>query len=153
MEHKFKTIIGAVASKFECSKYRVLFKLDKLPKGLPEKGIYIFYEGERVLYVGRSNNIKKRLRYHLNNSHYQATFAFLLAREESGCLKPSYKKEGSRSHLFKNIKFRECFDAARNRISKMSVRVIEEADPTKQALLEIYAAVATGAKYSTFDNH
>jgi hypothetical protein len=35
----------------------------------------------------------------------------------------------------------------------MSVRWVVEADPTTQALLEIYVAIATGARYNDFDTH
>jgi hypothetical protein len=35
----------------------------------------------------------------------------------------------------------------------MDVRYVEEIDPLKQALLEIYAAVSCGAKHNDFDTH
>ena len=35
----------------------------------------------------------------------------------------------------------------------MNVRYAHEPDPTSQALLEIYVAVATGARYNDFDTH
>lgn len=153
MEPEFKKIIDAVAANYEQCKSCHAFTLKKPPPHLPQRGIYILCEGETVLYVGRSNRIKQRLRDHICNSHFKATFAFLLAREATGNLKPSYKKEGSRAHLLKGEKFQQCFNAAREKISKMNVLVLEEVNPTKQALLEIYAATVTNAPYSAFDNH
>jgi len=35
----------------------------------------------------------------------------------------------------------------------MSVRYVHDPDSTSQALLEIYVAVATGARYNDFDTH
>lgn len=35
----------------------------------------------------------------------------------------------------------------------MDARVVEENDPTHQALLEIYAAYLTDAQHNDFDNH
>lgn len=153
MEPEFRKIIDSVAANYEQSKDCSAFMLKNPPNHIPQKGIYLLCEGKTVLYVGRSNRIVKRLKDHICNSHFKATFAFLLARETTGNLKPSYKREGSRTHLLKDRKFQECFDAARERIGKMNVLVLEENNPTKQALLEIYAATVTSAPYSVFDNH
>ena len=35
----------------------------------------------------------------------------------------------------------------------MEIRVVEEADPVSQALLEIYAAMVLPTKYNDFSNH
>jgi hypothetical protein len=35
----------------------------------------------------------------------------------------------------------------------MHVQYVHEPDPLRQALLEIYVAVVTGAKYNDFDTH
>lgn len=153
MERKFEIMISQVAAKYEQLQKSILFNLKRIPRDLPKKGVYLFSENNRVLYVGRSNNIKQRLRNHIADSHFKATFAFLLAREESNFLRPSYKQKNSRENLLQNRVFRRCFDKARTSIREMKVRVVEETDATKQALLEIYATVATSAKYSTFDNH
>ena len=49
-------------------------------KKLPDRGVYVFYEGEKPMYVGRSNQIWERIRTHGRNgaTHNQATFAFRL---------------------------------------------------------------------------
>jgi predicted GIY-YIG superfamily endonuclease len=124
-----------------------------LPKSMPETGIYMFLQNGQVLYVGRTNRLRKRLQYHIRNNHNQATFAFLLARHSTGQKKASYKKAGSRNDLLNNNEFREEFDKARRSIREMDLKFIEERDPTKQALLEICVAMKTRAKYNDFDNH
>lgn len=129
------------------------FTLNKLPEGVPCAGVYMFSENGQVLYVGRTNNLRMRLRYHTRNSHNQATFAFLLARHNTGQTKATYKKRGSRADLLRDPTFRSAFDKARERIREMNIQFIEESDPIRQSLLEICAALRTGAKYNSFDNH
>ncbi len=129
---------------------------ESLPIKMFERGVYLLSEGERHLYVGRSNDIKKRIGRHSRpgSTHRMAAFAFRLAREATGNLKATYKKgEGSRSALMEDEGFVLAFDAAKARIRKMSLRFVEENDPVRQALLEIYVAVVLGTPYNDFDNH
>src|SRR3989338_556769 len=117
-------------------------------------GIYLFSENDKPLYVGRTNNLKRRIRNHTRPSHNMATFAFLLARHATERLSASYRPSGSRKDLLKNdAAFRKAFDDARERIKRMDVRFVEEKEPVGQALLEIYAAYVSKAKYNDFDTH
>lgn len=124
------------------------YGMDSLPTVMPDAGITLFTEDEQAMYVGRTNRLRKRLQSHLQNNHNQATFAFLLARRTIGQIKASCKKDGSRSALLTQPNFRAAFDKARDRIRRMSVQWIEEKDPVKQTLLEVFAALRTGAKYN-----
>ncbi len=129
---------------------------EQLPSKMPRKGVYLLSEGERHLYVGRSNNIRGRIGRHSRPSatHRMAAFAFRLAREATGNLRASYKKgEGSRTALMENPAFVDAFTSAKARIRKMNLRFVEEADPIRQALLEIYVAVVLKTPYNDFDNH
>jgi len=45
------------------------------------------------------------------------------------------------------------FKSARERIKRMYVQFIEELNPIRQALLEIFAFLQAKAKYNDFDNH
>lgn len=49
--------------------------------------------------------------------------------------------------------FGSAFLAAKRRVADMEIRYVEEADPVKQALLEIYAATSLGTPYNDFENH
>ncbi|MDH5190063.1 MAG: GIY-YIG nuclease family protein [Gammaproteobacteria bacterium] len=153
MSIKFDSIIKEVKEKYTQLVLSKKFKYSDLPKRLPSAGIYFFSEDGIPLYVGRTNNLKKRLQYHTRNNHNQATFAFLLARHETGNIKASYTKKGSRSDLLKDNVFREAFDRARERICHMDIQFVEESDPINQTILEVYAAFESGAKYNNFDNH
>lgn len=123
---------------------------------MPRKGVYLLSEYGSHLYVGRSNDIKQRIGRHSlpGATHRMAAFAFRLAREATGNLKPTYKKgSGSRQALMEDEVFVAAFDAAKARIRKMELRFVEEADPVRQALLEIYVAVVLSTPYNDFDNH
>jgi len=130
-----------------------IYRMDALPKVIPLAGVYMLSEDGHALYVGRTNNMRKRLQSHTRNNHNQATFAFLLAREQTGNKQATYKKEGSRDDLLSQPSFRLVFDSARERIRRMDVQFIEELNPIRQALLEICASLRSKARYNDFDNH
>ena len=52
-----------------------------------------------------------------------------------------------------NPEFVAAFDSAKARIRNMDLRFVEETDPVRQALLEIYVAEVLGTPYNDFDNH
>jgi uncharacterized protein (UPF0297 family) len=127
-----------------------------LPKDVPKAGIYLLSEGDRHLYVGRSNGLRARIRRHCrpSASHRMGAFAFRLAREATGQLQPTYKKgDGSRSALAEDPAFLKAFVDAKARIRLMDLRYVEEGDPVRQCLLEVYAAVVLATPYNDFDNH
>jgi hypothetical protein len=117
-------------------------KYGSIQRPIPLRGIYLFSEGTKHLYVGRTNRLSQRLRGHCapSGSHFTATFAFRIARETTGMLNASYTKLGSRAELVKTLVFATGFTEAKRRVASMDLRFIEESDPTRQALLEIYTA-------------
>ncbi|MGD1149342.1 MAG: GIY-YIG nuclease family protein [Thermoanaerobaculaceae bacterium] len=126
-----------------------------LPRLMPDRGIYLFSEKGKHLYVGRSNHLRQRLQGHcrLSGSHFKATFAFLIARHRTRQTRATYQSAGSRMALTKDKTFARQFAAAKRRVARMEIRFVEETDATRQALLEIYAAVALGTRYNDFDTH
>ena len=123
-----------------------------LPPSIPKSGVYLFSEGARHLYIGRSRNIRQRLGLHVGGPA-GASFAFKLARQTCGRPKATYVKKGSRSDLMTMPKFTEAFVAAKLRIRAMDIRFVEEADSNRQALLEIYATLSLGTPYNDFETH
>ncbi len=120
------------------------------------QGVYLFSEGDQHLYIGRSNNLRQRYRQHSTpgSQHNQAVFAFKLARVATGRIKPAYVSgNDSRKGLLENAEFMEAFKQAKRRVRRMDYRFVEEADQTRQALLEIYCAVVLGCLYNDFDTH
>jgi len=117
-------------------------------------GIYLFSENGVHLYVGRSNNIRRRVYRHYHGGVMAASFAFRLARVETGNLKATYKKgKGSRKALVQDSVFAKAFDNAMDRIRRMELRFVEEVDPLNQGLLEIYVAVGLKTPFNDFDTH
>jgi len=153
MNKDFKQAVDSLQPKYEALLAMEPVTLADLPRHMPKKGVYLFSEGDRHLYAGRTNGLRSRLQGHVRDSHYTATLAFLIARIQTGKLQPSYKPKESRFDLLRNQEFRAAFDNARQRIRKMDIRYVEEADPVRQALLEIYVALASGAEHNSFDNH
>ena len=118
--------------------------------------MYLLSERGRHLYVGRSGRgLRARIQGHSRPgaTYETATFAFRLAREATGDLQASYKPQGSRRDLAARPAFRKAFDRAKARIRAMQVRFVSEPEPIRQAVLEMYIAVAVGARYNDFDTH
>jgi predicted GIY-YIG superfamily endonuclease len=126
-----------------------------LPSDMPSAGVYVLYENDQPVYVGRSNRMKYRLQEHCrpSSNHNTAPFAFRLAREKTCNVKASYVTKGSRAELEKDPAFKKAFDDSKQRVRVMKVKYVEERDPIRQYLLEIYVAMSTGAKYNDFDTH
>ncbi len=133
------------------------FTYHSRPKSLaPTGAIYLFSENDRHLYVGRTNNVKRRLRDHCGtgSGHNAAPFAFILARKATGHTTPSYQKNGlNRKALMLDLMFCGAFEAAKERIALMQIRYVLVSDPVCQALLEVYVATVLQTEHNDFDNH
>lgn len=127
------------------------------PDDKPLRGIYLFTEGKNHLYVGRSNDIVGRYYAHRRESSGDgvAVFAFRLACMSSNRTGISYKAghQDTRAMKMKDPDFFRHFSIAKARIREMDFRYVLESDPVKQALLEVYCAVALKTPHNTFDNH
>lgn len=122
---------------------------------MPVRGIYLFSDGAKSLYVGRSNNIRRRIGLHCRpgSQHNQATFAFRMARLQTGRTEAAYTTSGSRGELIKDPVFSSIFAKCKGRIRQLDLRFVEEQDSTRQALLEIYVATALETPFNDFENH
>ncbi|MDO9022920.1 MAG: GIY-YIG nuclease family protein [Deltaproteobacteria bacterium] len=155
MDPSFASLIESLEPKCIALLTMSPVKYRSLSPPLPNRGIYLFSEGDRHLYVGRTNRLRQRLAGHClpSASHFTATFAFRLARESTGRLKATYKKEGSRAALLEDLAFKTAFTAGKARVAGLDLRYVEEMDPTRQAVLEIYVATVLGTPYNDFENH
>jgi predicted GIY-YIG superfamily endonuclease len=131
------------------------YRKGSLPKNIPKSGVYLFSIGDTHLYVGRSDRIRHRCLEHSRSTsaHNSASFAFLLAREKTNNIRAAYKTEGGRKWLVQQPEFKSAFLSAKIEIENMDFRYVEEPDPNRQALLEIYVAITLDAKYNGFKNH
>jgi hypothetical protein len=151
MNEKFRLVVESLQPKLEELLAMAPIQPTALPPTMPQAGVYLLSEEERHLYVGRSDSMPKRFRNHYRGTHKQAAFAFKLAREATGVTNPTYQQVGSRDDLMTKDEFIAAFQQARIRIGNMSLRYVEEADPLRQCLLEVYVSVVLGSSYNRWN--
>lgn len=153
MNARFRKLVETLEAK-----RRELLKLPPvtasgIPSNTPTGGVYLFSEAGKHLYAGRTKRrIQVRVRDQFGANPSAASLSWLIARKETGKT-ATYKKAGSRKALLGDPDFRKVYEDARARIANMHVRYVHEPDPLRQALLEIYVAVATAAEYNDFDTY
>ena len=125
---------------------------------IPEKGIYVFYESGKPLYVGRTDRLRERILEHGRPSslHNSATFAFLLAMKKAKC--KGIDCTGTRDELQIADDFKPLYDQAKERVRSMQVMVVEVDDAIEQSVFEVYAALHLKTTrhhggYNDFENH
>ena len=153
MHPRFAYIIESLHPSFE--QLVAMEPISGAPPTDKVNGVYLFSEGDRHLYVGRARNISARYDWHCipYSDHNRASFAFKLAREMTGHIKPTYKKGQGRSWLVLQPDFAPAFFEAKARVRQMNFRYVSEPDPTRQALLEAYVCIALQTPYNDFDTH
>src|SRR5258705_1227923 len=151
MNEVFRQHVDALHGKFEALVQMTPMTLTTVPKDAERSGIYLLSEGDLHLYIGRTRNIRDRLRGHVG--HYAgASFAVKLARLDIG-RKTSYTTKDSTKQLMTDPQFVAAFEKAKARIRLMQIRYVEEADCNRQALLEIYATLSLNTTYNDFETH
>jgi hypothetical protein len=150
MDPVFERFVSSLENKFQELISSEPMQINETPK---DPGIYLFSENDIHLYVGRTKNLRRRRKYHININALDAPFAFRLAREDTGNKKATYSKVGSRKDLLSNSVFLNSYKSAMNRIDKMDYRCVVESDPVKQALLEIYVSIVLKSPHNDFDTH
>lgn len=121
---------------------------------IPKSGIYVFYENGIPMYVGRTNRMKKRIMEHGRPSanHNTAQFAFLIAKEAA-------KEKGidvsnmTRGELKSDPNFNDLFSQSKNRVSKMSIRLVSVEDQIKQVIFQVYASMELETPFNDFNTH
>lgn len=153
MHEKFQAFTESLHPKYEALMSQTPVTDGILPPEMMGSGVYLFSENAKSLYVGRTRNVRNRYGQHTRRSsgHNRAPFAFKLARHATGFLKSDYKPgETSRVELLQNEEFALAFSEALERIRRMEFRFVEESDPTRQFLLEVYVSVVCGSPHNDF---
>jgi hypothetical protein len=155
MNENFKRYVDALHPKFETLVEMEPIRIAALPKEAPQKAVYLFSENGKHLYVGRTNHLRNRMRQHSIPAaqHNQAVFAFRLARVQTGHAPAAYSTIGGRVALCREPEFAAAFVGAKARIRQMDLRFVKEDDPFRQALLEMYVAIALNTPHNDFENH
>jgi len=151
MDEKFLNTINLLPVKLEQLKKTNAITAKDL-SNVPKKGVYIFWEENKAIYVGRTDNMKRRLTEHGRKSskHNDASFAFKIAKTKAALLGIN---TGTRKELEKNPQFSILFSEAKRQVSEMEIKFIEIEEPLDQALFEIYAATVLKTRYNDFKNH
>ena len=152
MNERFKKLTDGMPLRLQSLLEQPLIAIDDIGiTQVPQKGVYVFFEDNKPIYVGRSNRLKKRLKEHSQRSsdHYSATLAFRIAKQNTSTL----QKKQTNEQLMKNRDFVEEFEAAKDRIARTKIRFIEIEDQIEQAMFEIYAHLALGTELNDFSTH
>ena len=152
MNQRFEATIAAVVAKFNQVCAAPLLPMRGGPSHSAKPGIYVLFEENIPVHVGRTRNLRKRLQGHCSESHWHASFAFKRARADTGML-ADYKAGNSRPKLANDPTFRPAFILQVAKIRTMQYRFLEVADPIEQYLLELYAAMELGTSMDEFDTH
>jgi predicted GIY-YIG superfamily endonuclease len=154
MNKRLKGLIDSLEPKLTQLRKAKSFRLPVGSRQIPREGLYLFSEKGKPLYVGRSYNIRRRLQLHTRDcSSYFQAFATYLAKETTG-LKASYVlKKIAPEHFSNQQSFKQAFASAKKRIKKMNIQILEEADPIRQAVLEVCVALTFPTKYNDFRTH
>jgi hypothetical protein len=137
--------------------YKQLMRGDELPLA-PQAAwrklgaIYVFFHNGKAEHVGRTRNLQSRIRGHLSDSHYSASFAFRQTRRELS-LVATYAPEGARAALFAREDFRAAFRGQSLRLRGMTMRFLAVDCPIDQYLLELYTAMELTLSLDEFDTH
>jgi hypothetical protein len=116
-------------------------------------GIYVFYENDIPLYVGRTNNIKRRIRIHRSSDAMGSSFAYKLALEDAKHAGLDLSSSKNKAHRMAMPEFRSLFNNARTRVGEMSVKWVPIENSITQAIFEMYVHLELDTKYNDFDNH
>lgn len=143
MNEKFKEIIDTFPQKMKVLNNSSFITKSDL-SSVPKKGIYVFYEEGKPVYVGRSERMRSRLREHSQQSsgHTSATFAFNIAKENAR--KSGIDINKRRIELERDPEFSLLYRNAKERVAKMKIKVIGMDDPIEQTLFEVYASLELG---------
>ena len=153
MSVKFNQLVAKMPELLKVLESQPFLTRDNLGD-IPEKGVYVFYENGKPLYVGRSNRLKGRIQEHgrPSSDHYSATLAFSMAKEEVKYKRNEHRLV-TRNELEKAPGFEKAFFLARKQVAEMQVKAVEIEDQITQALFEIYAALTLNTQYNDFSTH
>ena len=118
---------------------------------VPPKGVYVFFEVNKAIYVGRSNRLKERLKEHSQRSavHNSATLAIRMAKRNIS----TQQKKKTTKQLMEDSNFVKKFEVAKNRIARTEIRFIDIKDQAEQAMFEMYAILALKTEFNDFGTH
>lgn len=131
-----------------------LKKLEKVQDERKEmnevKGLYIFYEDDKPVYVGISRLILKRLKHHfLGKVHNEATLVYLMLRHKHDRKGRIYDGLRSDLQIFKD----ERESKQEEMRKKWKIAIIPQTNNYKMYFFEIYLACYLKTEWNSFETH
>ena len=127
------------------------YTLEDFEKGKIISGVYVFWEGNEAVYVGRTNDIEKRYKQHFAAKIKQSPLARKLAKEalakdhQKNCyLLPSYGKKDRAEKINKEVEEKLKEGDIKKRIKGMGFSFVCEENSFLQGLLESLCFLALG---------
>ena len=127
-----------------------------------QKGVYVFYQGRKAMYVGRTDRMSVRLLQHgrspgSSSGRSGATFALILAKHK-------FKRTHRIEHCLHGKEMTEALNACPEEktrlwkestkdVKEMLVRLVEVDHPVDQAVFEIYAHLKLKTPFNSFVNN
>jgi len=146
-ENGMDTLFKELYEEFCSSKFRTRSELPTY------RGVYAFYEKGEPIYIGRANNIRKRIQWHTRESSgsESASFAFNLAKRDYA--KSEIAK--TRKELMLIEEFLEIFQAHKMNLKNVEFKCIAIENDIIQTMFEPYLALKlkTYPANNTFENH
>jgi hypothetical protein len=112
-------------------------------------GAYILSERGRAVYVGVSENLRRRLRQETSGKPDQSALAFKLARERVP-RKPG-ELEPSRKELMGEPKFAAAMNAAVERVKNMEGKWVVIGESSQRNVFSLLATLALNAPHNDFN--
>jgi predicted GIY-YIG superfamily endonuclease len=110
------------------------------------KGLYVFWEKEKAVYVGISKNVIRRLVQHIKGTTYHSsTFPIKILKMDDENKYGKLGRKEFKSHILKPVQ--------KNKIKKMKISFIPFDDDVELYLFEVYCAIELGCRYNTFETH
>ncbi len=114
------------------------------------KGLYIFYEDNKPIYIGISRSILKRLKSHfLGKIHNEATLAYIMIRHKHEGAHGFYNGERANLDLFKSDRTL----LQKEMMTNWKIAIIPETDNYKMYFFEIYLACHLKTIWNSFETH
>ncbi len=148
----FFNAINAAESCFASLKTDDFLTLQQLVLEPEQAGVYVLYEGEEAVYVGRTRRIRKRIRDHLSDNHFSATFVKRLARNDWHKAH-SPTKRCPTTTLLDDTNYKRFVTIRREYVSRLQIKYLPCPDPLEQYLLEAYAIVALDLGHEELKTH
>jgi predicted GIY-YIG superfamily endonuclease len=118
-----------------------------------KKGVYVFLEKDIAVYIGKTDDLGRRLSEHVRagSKNNDANFAYKLAKLEWKQNNKTAQKI-TRKILEATESFKPHFDKAKKSVADMQMQFVVINDPYHQYLFEFWLAIKLKTKHNQFAN-